>query len=153
MTVDPEVNLVCLGDINGRLKILEPKIETDTNGKMVEEWTEKRGLHHLNQSEKCIGTYTYGKPGKPRSAIGHILVNDTMVEKFKGMHIDENVEEVNMSDHNLVRAWFNLSWGRGETTNWKQSKYEKRTWYKKDPQSLQNMEEDLTNTLGRKNLL
>jgi len=29
MEVDPEVNLVCLEDINGRMKILELKIETD----------------------------------------------------------------------------------------------------------------------------
>ena len=47
--------------INGRLKALEPHIETDSNGKMVEEWIEKFSLHHLNQSEKCIEVYTYGK--------------------------------------------------------------------------------------------
>ena len=41
MEVDPEVALICLGDMNGRLKSLEPHIDTDSNGKMVEEWTEK----------------------------------------------------------------------------------------------------------------
>ena len=39
--VYPEVLLICLGDLNGRLKSLEPQIETDSNGKMVEEWTKK----------------------------------------------------------------------------------------------------------------
>ena len=63
------------------------------------------------------------------------------------MYIYENAE-VNMSDHNLVRAWFNL--GRGEMIKWKKTKYEKRTWYKKDTQSLEKMEEDLMSTLGRK---
>ena len=56
MTVDPEVKRICLADINGRLKVLETRIETDINGKMVEEWTEKQDLHLLNQSEKCLGT-------------------------------------------------------------------------------------------------
>ena len=55
----------------------------------------------------------------PRSAVDHILVNDMMGKKFKGMYIDENAEEVNMSDHNLLRAWSNI--GRGETTRWKKT--------------------------------
>ena len=33
--VDPGINLICLGDINGRMKILEPGIETDCNGKWL----------------------------------------------------------------------------------------------------------------------
>ena len=48
MEVEPDVALVCLGDINGRLTRLEPSIATDTNGKMLEEWTLKFNLHHLN---------------------------------------------------------------------------------------------------------
>ena len=36
IVVDPGVNLFCLGDFNGRLKALEPKIENDHNGKMLE---------------------------------------------------------------------------------------------------------------------
>ena len=82
------MNLVCLGDFNGRLKALESKIENDHNGKMIEKWINIQGLHHLNQSEKCKGTYTYGRPGKPKSAIDHILVNDNMEGKFRGMEID-----------------------------------------------------------------
>ena len=33
--VEPEVALICLVDMNGRLKSLEPQIDTDNNGKMV----------------------------------------------------------------------------------------------------------------------
>ena len=80
MEVDPEVLLICLGNMNGRLKSLEPHIETDSNGKMAEEWTEKYGLHHLNQSLKCIGVYTFSKKGGKKSAIDHILVNDKLSE-------------------------------------------------------------------------
>ena len=57
------------------------------------------------------------KTRKTKSAIDHILVNNNLEERFKGMYIDENAEEVNMSDQNLIRAWFKM--GRGDTTKWK----------------------------------
>ena len=69
-----------------------------------------------------------------------------MKEKFKGMNIDENAEEINISNHNLPRAWFKI--GRGETTKWEKKKYEIRTWYKKDEESLKKMEEDLLTRLN-----
>jgi len=128
MEVEPGVKLICMGDFNGRMKILETRIESDQNGKMIEEWI-NQGLHHLNQSEKFTGTYRYGTPGKPKSAIDHILVNCEMKEKFSGMSIDEIAEEINMSDHNLLRAWFKI--GRGETIKWEKKSYEIRSWYKK----------------------
>ena len=57
------------------------------------------------------------KTRKTKSAIDHILVNNYMEERFKDMHIDENTVEMNISDHNLIRAWFKM--GRGDTTKWK----------------------------------
>ena len=51
--VEPEVDLVCLGDFNGRLSRLEPNISTDINGKMIEEWTTKFDLYHLNVTDQC----------------------------------------------------------------------------------------------------
>ena len=72
MAVEPDVYLVWLGDLNGRLKTLKSHIETDCNWKVVEEWMEKQGLHYLNQSEKCTGVYTYGEEGEKRSAINHL---------------------------------------------------------------------------------
>jgi len=73
MEIEPDKYVLYLGDLKGRLKVVEPHIETDCNGKMAEEWTEKLGMHHLNQSDKCTGTYTYGEGG--RSAVDHIIVN------------------------------------------------------------------------------
>ena len=93
LEVVPEIRLVCLGDLNGRLNKLEPNIDTDENGKMIEEWIQEQGLHHLNQSSRCTGVYTYGRPNGPRSAVDHILVNSLMEEGFRGMSIDENVEK------------------------------------------------------------
>ena len=142
------MSLVCLGDMNGRLKSLEPHIKTDSNGKMVEEWTEKFNLHHLNQSEKCIGVYTFNKKGGKKSAIDHILVNGRLMENFKGMLIDENKEELNISDHCLVRAWFNI--GGEEKLSWKKPKYEEIEWIKKYPDSMKAMEDDLVPMIGNK---
>ena len=114
--VEPDVALLCLGDFNGRLKRLEPHIDTDSNGKMIEEWSIKYNLHHLNQSENCVGTYTFHS-NKGRSAIDHMLANDRMYEEFRGMQIDEEKELLNISDHCLVRAWFQM--GPKLRTNWK----------------------------------
>ena len=86
---------------------------------MIEEWTTNLNLHHLNQTENCIGTYTFiSNNGK--SAIDHILVNDKMYEEYKGMHIDEDKILLDISDHCLVRAWFKL--GTSVKTNWKKPK-------------------------------
>ena len=59
---------------------------------------------HLNKSEHCEGVFTYGRIGGPRSAIDHILVNTKIMECFRGMRIDEDAEELNISDHNLLRS-------------------------------------------------
>ena len=115
---------------------------------MVEDWTGKLKLHHLNQSRKCEGVYTYGNPGGPRSAIDHVLVNNILMEHLKGMYIDENREELNISDHNLVKTWFNIN--RGEKTTWKKPKYEQKVWYKKDPESMKKMEKELLSMIGKK---
>merc|ERR1711874_930176 len=103
MDVEPDVALICLGDINGTLTKLEPHIDTDFNGKMIEDWTINFNLHHLYQTENCIGTYTFNS-NKGKSAIDHILVNDKMYVEYKDMHIDKEKIILNISDHYLVRA-------------------------------------------------
>ena len=45
---------------------------------------------------------------RKKSAIDHILINGRMMESFKGMQIDDSKELLNISDHCLVRAWFNI---------------------------------------------
>jgi len=97
---------------------------------MVEEWTEKYSLHHLNLSEKCTGVYTFNNNVGNKSAIDHILINGKLMESLKGMQIDENKEQLNISNHCLYRAWFNI--GEEERINWKKTKYEKIEWIKKD---------------------
>ena len=134
--------VICLGDFNARMTILEPNIRySDTNGQMIEKWTLTNGMHHLNQQPTCNGVYTFGKSEKARSAIDHVLVNDVMIEKFKGMDIDEEKIQLDISDHNLIRAWFSI--GKERNEKWKKKEYEIKTYYKKDEESLKNMEKDL----------
>ena len=47
--VEPNMNLICLDDFNGRIHALEPRIRSDPNGQMIENWINEQGLHHLNQ--------------------------------------------------------------------------------------------------------
>merc|ERR1712121_329988 len=102
--------------MNARMSILETNIETDANGIMIEEWISGKDMTHLNRTEKCIGKFTFGRPEGRRSAIDHVLVNNKLYEDFKGMTIDENGEEINISDHNLVRSWFKV--GREKPGIW-----------------------------------
>ena len=132
--VEPDVDLVCLGDFNGRLSRLEPNISTDTNGKMIEEWTIKFDLYHLNVTEQCKGTYTYNcKTGK--SAIDHVLVNSHLMNTYRGMFIDEEKTQLNISDHCLVRAWFRIG-TNNERTKWKKAKFKEIKWISKKEDSL-----------------
>ena len=144
--MDTDTTLICLGDLNERMKTLEPDIETDVNGKMIEDWIPKYSLNHLNQSEDCIGTYTFDSLNG-RSAIDHILTNDKLFEGFKGMHIDEERAILNISDHSLVRAWFKI--GHNMKPKWEKKKHKTITVIKKDESSLEKCRENLKNQIGK----
>ena len=146
MEVEPDMALMCLGDMNGRLTKLEPNIITDFNGKMLEEWTTNFNLHHLNLMENCIGTYTFNS-NKGKSAIDHILVNDMMFENYKGMHVDEEKIILNISDHCLVRAWFKL--GTITKTDWKKPIVKEIQWIKKDEESYKKFEASFIPKIGK----
>ena len=119
MIVEPGVNLLVLGDFNGRLTSLEPNIRrNDINGNMIEEWSHKYALTHMNTEERCEGVYTFGKPdSRGRSAIDHVLVNQEMYKKCGGLRIDETGEESGMSDHNIVVMEWNI--GQDSTHRWR----------------------------------
>ena len=78
--------------------------------------------------EECIGTYTFSS-NKGKSAKYHILVNDKMYMDYRGMHIDEERELLNLSDHYLARAWFKI--GKCTETSWKKPKMKEINWIKK----------------------
>ena len=68
--------------------------------------------------------HIFGRHGGPRSAVDHILVNSLMEKGFRRMSIDENAEEINISDHNMIRSWFKIR--RGDTRRWERKKIEIR---------------------------
>ena len=70
------------------------------------------------------------------------------MEKFKGMFIDEDKIDLDISDHNLIRAWFNM--GVSEEIKWKKPRYEIIEWYKMDTESLINMKKELESMLGNR---
>ena len=145
--VEPDVSLICLGDLNGRLKKLEPNIETDVNGLMIENWITKYSLNHLNQSEDCVGTYTFSsKNGK--SAIDHILINDKLFTGFKGMNINEDKTLLDISDHCLVRAWFKI--GHTQQVKCRKPTYKNLNWIKKDEESYEKLKIVFRKLIGKK---
>merc|ERR1711888_194572 len=104
MEVDPDISLIILGDMNGRLVELESGIRSDTNGEMIKTWTNSKDLMHLNARDTCIGRYTF-ESLNGKSAIDHVLVNGCMEKYHIGMWIDEDKTMLNISDHNLVRVY------------------------------------------------
>ena len=55
MVIEDGVNLIILGDMNARLTVLEPSIETDANGQMIEDWVGKMAdTHSENQREERV---------------------------------------------------------------------------------------------------
>ena len=50
-----------------------------------------------------------------------MLVNNKLYTEYKGMHIDEEKELLNISDHCQVRAWFKIG-NEGKTNCKKKDK-------------------------------
>ena len=110
---------------------------------MIENWTSKYNLNHLNQTEECQGTFTFNA-SNGKSAIDHILVNNRLFIEYKGMHIDEEKTLINISDHCLVRAWFKI--GPSPKTHWKKTKAKIITYIKKMKNPLNISGKPLENT-------
>ena len=148
MEIEPGTNLICLGDFNGRLSRLEPEIITDTNGKMLENWTTNLDLNHLNITDQCSGTFTFcSKNGK--SAIDHVLVNGMLLENYLGMHIDEDRVMLNISDHSLVRVWFRIG-SNNESSSWKKTCFKNIKWVARDEKSMMKFEAAFIPQIGKK---
>merc|ERR1711874_210343 len=133
---------------NGRLTKLEPTIKTDANGRMIERWTEQLNMHHLNYTEECSGTYTFESPNG-RSAIDHVLVNNTLQEKYIGMYINEDRNMLNISDHNLVRTWFRIN-PEHNRPKWKKTTKKCIKWISRDKDKLIRCAESFKKKIGKK---
>merc|ERR1711942_421356 len=147
MEVDPNINLIVLGDFNGRLTSLEPDIKSDSNGLMIEKWIDKHDIFHLNALITCTGKYTF-ESANGKSAIDHVLTNGKLYEKHIGMWIDEDKIMLNISDHNLVRAWFKV--GTIKPTKKKKKNIKEITWISRDPERIDKCVVDFKKSIGKK---
>ena len=114
---------------------------------MIKSWTDKGDLYHLNAMDTCIGKYTF-ESQNGRSAIDHMLTNEYMVGKHISMWIDEDKTMLNISDHNLVRAWFKM---RNENYSAIKKKPKKKiTWISRNPEMIQKCVENFKAKIGKK---
>ena len=147
MEVDPGTSLLVLGDFNGRLAQLEKGKVTDKNGEMIESWVEQHSMHHLNTLDTCEGVYTFST-SNGKSAIDHMLTNDILFEKHISMYIDEDKAMLNLSDHNLVRAWFQIG---NDNYNVPRKKPVKTvTWISRDQVKIDQCVKDFKTKIGKK---
>ena len=110
--------LMIMGDFNGHLKMIDGK-DDDENGKMILEWIEKYKLIMLNLEDRCEGIYTRIR-GEQKTTIDYVLVNDRVYEDFRHMHIDEEKEIIDGSDHTLITVDLEVQKSMGKNkTRWK----------------------------------
>ena len=147
MGVDPGTALLVLGDMNGRLVELEPGIKSDANGEMIRSWVENKDLIHLNAMDTCIGRYTF-ESLNGRSAIDHVLVNESMGQKHISMWVDEDKTMLNISDHNLVRVWFKM--GNDNYRGNKKKPKKRITWISRNPVNIAKCVENMKARIGRR---
>ena len=87
----------------------------------------------LLNEDRCTGMYTWSQDQR-KSVINYMLVNKEMYKYYESMHIDENQEIIDLSDHNLITVNLNIggeSESHGSKTEWKITEY-----YKTDKESL-----------------
>ena len=112
---------IITGDFNGHLGFVGYQEENE-NGRAVNSFMEETGLILLNLDDKCKGVYTWQR-GDSRSVIDLVMINDKGYETFKGMSIDENREEIDISDHCLITMEISSTKQDNQWKEWKERFY------------------------------
>ena len=102
-----DYRLMILGDFNGHVGYIGNQ-KLDKNGEIVLNMMEKFNLVLLNDDPKCKGETTW-QQGSKKSTIDFVMVNSRLYNKFDNMEIDENCEQIAISDHNLIKVTFNTT--------------------------------------------
>ena len=100
-------NYIILGDFNGHTGFLGPHT-MNKNGEAMLDFIDRNNLILLNGHAECLGEITWQQNEK-KSTIDYIITNTDMHRRFVTMHIDEDREEFDLSDHNLLIAEFNIN--------------------------------------------
>ena len=103
----PDEMLVVLGDFNGHVGFLGSQ-PPNKHGNRLLDFLEKWNLILLNADQRCTGEITRAQ-GTHKSAIDFVLVNQAAYRYFAEMHIDEDQQLFELSDHRLVQTAFQLN--------------------------------------------
>ncbi|MEL6646065.1 MAG: endonuclease/exonuclease/phosphatase family protein, partial [Pseudomonadota bacterium] len=123
---------IIVGDFNAHLGYLGYQEENE-NGKRINELINRQGLTLINIDEKCSGVYTWQR-GEQKSVIDFVLTNENACNIIKKMHIDEEKEECDISDHNLITITLDVKYDNGKKFNNK--KWKEITYIKDDADSI-----------------
>ena len=125
--------LIIAGDFNGHLHVLDEK-EDDTNGLMINKWSEEYDLHILNLDQRCKGTYTRIRNDQ-KTTVDYILVNKKIFDMVEEIEIDEDRQIMDGSDHVVMHTKINMGYGR--------KKWNKPEW--KIKEYISDNQEDINN--------
>ena len=83
----------------------------------------------LNDDTRCAGTYTWSRAPQ-KSFIDYTLMNQEMFNMYTSLYIDENQENIDISDHNLLTLNFTIN---NKTQNYiKHGQWELREYHTTD---------------------
>ena len=124
---------ILMGDFNGHLSILGPQRQ-DENGTMVMELINNFQLNLLNIDQACQGMYTWTRQ-EQKSIIDFVLTNRKCYDLFKKLHIDEDRELLDISDHNVLTVTLRI---QKESLNFTRGKDIQKLYYRTDEESLEH---------------
>merc|ERR1711874_146053 len=87
--------------------------------------------------------------GNGKSAIDHVLINNTLLENYLSMHIDEDRIMLSISDHSLVRVWFRLGTD-SDKPDWKGKKSKIITRINREEDRMELFESTFKSKIGKK---
>ena len=98
---------IIMGDFNGHTGFFGPHT-INKNGEAMLDFIDKNNLILLNGHAECLGEITW-QQNENISTIDYIITNKDMHIRFVAIHIDEDREEFDLSDHNLLIAECNIN--------------------------------------------
>ena len=93
--------IIILRDFNGHVRFKD-KQNINKNGRRILEWMEKFSLTMLNDELDCVGEVTWRR-NEQQSVIDYALVTLKFYDIYQQMHIYEEREIFDLSDHNLIQ--------------------------------------------------
>ena len=79
----------------------------DENGDTIRDWMTNRNMILLNLQQECEGKCTWQR-GEQKSVIDVVIVNRRGYMLCKQMHVDEDREIMDISDHNMITVTLSM---------------------------------------------